>query len=190
MPSEEGQIVDRQRRLSDILGVSGHEEKVVEEIIGEIEGVVDKYWIDKMGNLLGVMNATSEHAANDSAILLDAHTDEIGFMITHITDQGFLYFTLIGGWDERLFLGHSAIMEEGDQRFYGIVGALPPHITSQEERARLVPLDSLFLDFGFLSREEADQAGVHVGTVGTLDTGFQELPGGRLKGKAFDDRSG
>ena len=179
-------IIERQRRLSEALGVSGHEEKVVEILIEEIEPYVDKYWVDVTGNLLAVI----EGPAGSPAILLDCHTDEIGFMITHVDENGFAYFTTVGGWDERMFLGQSVIVEPSDERLFGVVGALPPHILTPEKRKEPVTVDNLFLDFGFLSKEEAEKKRVTVGTVGTLTSGFQELPFGRLKGKAFDDRSG
>ena len=86
-------IVERQRRLSEILGVPGHEENVVKDIIEEIKPVVDKYWVNPNGSLMAVIRGKS-----DSAILLDAHTDEIGFIINHITEKGFSYFTLLGGF--------------------------------------------------------------------------------------------
>lgn len=179
-------IVNRQKVLSEILGVSGNEEKVVKQIIEEIKPYVDNYWVDATGNLLAVI----EGPPGSPAILLDAHTDEIGFMITHVDEKGFAYFTTVGGWDERMFLGQSVIIEPKDERLFGVVGALPPHILPPESRKESVTVDNLFLDFGFMSKEEADKSGVTVGTVGTLYAGFQELPYGRLKGKAFDDRSG
>jgi putative aminopeptidase FrvX len=116
--------------------------------------------------------------------------DEIGLMVTHVTEQGFAYFTPIGGWDDRLLLGQNVIAEPRDARLYGVVGALPPHITSAEERKKSLNAEDLFIDFGFLSKDEADAAGIKVGSVCTLDSGFQELAGGHLKGKAFDDRTG
>lgn len=184
--SYEQKIVERQRRLSEILGVPGHEENVVKDIIEEIKPVVDRYWINPNGSLMAVIRGKS-----DSAILLDAHTDEIGFIISHITDKGFSYFTLLGGFDERILLGQSVIIQnENNKRIFGVIGALPPHILSAEERKKPIAADRLFMDFGFLSREEAENNSVNIGTVGTLYSGFQELPGGRLKGKAFDDRSG
>ncbi|MHA1912530.1 MAG: M42 family metallopeptidase [Candidatus Kariarchaeaceae archaeon] len=182
----ESQIIARQKILSEILGVSGSEEKVVKQIIVEIKPYVDNYWVDETGNLLAVI----EGPPGSSAILLDAHTDEIGFMITHIDDSGFAYFTTVGGWDERMFLGQSVIVEPNEERLFGVVGALPPHILTPEKRKEPVSVDNLFLDFGFMSKEEAEKKGVTIGTVGTLYSGFQELPYGRLKGKAFDDRSG
>lgn len=185
-PSYEKQIVERQRRLSQALGVSGHEENVRKIIEDEIEQHVDRHWVDVSGNLLAVIESKSDRGA----ILLDAHTDEVGFMITHVTQEGFAYFTPVGGWDERILLGQSVIIEPQGIRIHGVVGALPPHVLNPEERKKPVTLDTLFLDFGFASKKEAEEAGLGIGTVGTLYSGFQELPGGRLKGKAFDDRSG
>ncbi len=185
-PKYKKQIITRQKQLSEILGVSGHEEKVVDFLINEIESYVDKYWVDVTGNLLAVIQGPSDAPA----ILLDAHTDEIGFIVTHVTNNGFVYFVPIGGWDERLLLGQNVIIEPKNERIHGIIGALPPHILSKETRKKLVKLESLWMDFGFLSQKEAFEAGVKVGTIATLSSGFHELPGGRIMGKAFDDRSG
>ncbi|MHA1111406.1 MAG: M42 family metallopeptidase [Promethearchaeota archaeon] len=178
-------IVERQKQLTEILGVSGHEEKVVEFIKNEIKDVMDELWVDSNGNLLGVMKGESE-----DAILLDCHTDEIGFMTTHIDDKGFFRFTTLGGWDPRTLLGQSIITEANGERIYGVIGALPPHVTTPEERSKMMPIEQMFMDFGFSSREEAKKAGLVVGSVATAYTGFHEMFGGKLKGKAFDDRSG
>jgi len=184
--SYERKIIERQRRLSELLGVSGNEEKVVNSIKNEVKDVLDELWIDDTGNLLGVIKGP----ADSPAILLDAHTDEIGFMITHIDNNGFAYFTSIGGWDSRILLGQNVIVEPNDERIYGVIGAVPPHITKQAERKELVPMEKMFIDFGFQSKDELEAEGVTIGTVGTLYSGFQELKGGKLKGKGFDDRSG
>ncbi|MHA1724429.1 MAG: M42 family metallopeptidase [Promethearchaeota archaeon] len=182
----EKRVIERQKQLSEILGVSGREEKVVQFIIGEIEQYVDEYWIDANGNLMAVINGPKE----SPALLLDAHVDEIGFIITHVNENGFAYFMLIGGWDERILLGQSVIVEPENHRLYGVIGALPPHIVPESERKKPIPLEKLFIDFGFSSKEESEKMGVKIGTMGTVYSGFQELPGGHLKGKAFDDRSG
>ncbi|TXT60155.1 MAG: putative enzyme [Promethearchaeota archaeon] len=182
----EAMVIERQKNLSKLLGVSGNEEKVVKFIIEEVKDTLDDYWVDDTGNLLGVIKGPSK----SPAILLDAHTDEIGFMITHIDDNGFSYFTPIGGWDNRILLGQNVIVEPNGERIYGVIGAVPPHITKQSERKELVPMEKMFIDFGFQSKKELEKEGIQVGTVGTLYSGFQKLKGGKLKGKAFDDRSG
>ena len=184
--SYEKKIIERQRNLSEILGVSGDETKVAQFIIEEIDQFVDKHWIDSTGNL----NAIIKGPSGSRGILLDAHTDEIGFVITHVDEKGFSYFLPMGGWDERVLLGQSVIVEPQEKRLHGVIGALPPHIVPEEERKKPISLDKLFIDFGFSSKEEAEKSGVKIGTQGTLYSGFQELPNGHLKGKAFDDRSG
>jgi putative aminopeptidase FrvX len=178
-------IVERQRKLSEILGVSGSEEKVVEFIQEEVNDVMDELWVDNNGNLIGIMKGESE-----DAILLDAHTDEIGFMLVQIEERGFCRFTPLGGWDPRTLLGQSVIAEPKGERIYGVIGALPPHITKPEDRSKPVPIEQMFMDFGFASKEEANKAGMKVGSVVTAYSGFHELNGGKLMGKAFDDRSG
>ena len=94
-------IKELQQKLSALLGVSGHEEEVSNFILGEIEkrGLADKVWIDPLGNVLAIKEGTT----GENRILLDAHIDEIGFMISHITEKGFLRFTSIGGWTEESF---------------------------------------------------------------------------------------
>ncbi|GAG91609.1 unnamed protein product [marine sediment metagenome] len=111
----ENLIVERQKRLTEILGVSGFEDKVVSAIIEEIKDVVDEYWINSNGSLLAVMKGKDEQ----SAVLLDAHTDEIGFIISHITDKGFAYFTLLGGFLRRYpwYISSSGIFA-CDSHFY------------------------------------------------------------------------
>ncbi|MHA1728222.1 MAG: M42 family metallopeptidase [Promethearchaeota archaeon] len=183
----EKKIIERQRKYSEALGVSGFEEKIIDLIIEEIKPIVDKYWINSTGSLLAVMSSSK----NNNAILLDCHLDEIGFIITHVTDKGFAYFNLIGGWDERLLLGQSVIVEpNGGDRLHGVIGALPPHVLTSADRKNSITFDKLFIDFGFKTKNDAEKLGVKVGIVGTLYSGFQELYNGRLRGKAFDDRSG
>ncbi|MBN2156861.1 MAG: M42 family metallopeptidase [Candidatus Lokiarchaeota archaeon] len=178
-------IVERQKQLSEILGVSGHEEKVVEFIQNEVKDIMNELWVDVNGNLIGIMKGESE-----DGVLLDAHTDEIGFMITHVDEKGFCRFTSLGGWDPRTLLGQSVIAEPIGKRIHGVIGALPPHITKVEERTKPVPIEQMFIDFGFISKKEANEEGIIVGSVATAYSGFQELVNGKLKGKAFDDRSG
>jgi len=178
-------IVERQRHLSELFGVSGHEEKVVDFIRNEVKDVMDELWVDPNGSIIGIMKGESEEA-----ILLDSHTDEIGFMITYVDDKGFCSFTLLGGWDPRTLLGQSVIAEPKGERIFGVIGALPPHITKPEDRSKPVPIEQMFMDFGFISKEEADKAGMGIGSVVTAYSGFHELTGGKLLGKAFDDRSG
>jgi len=182
-------IKDLQKKLSALLGVSGHEEEVRTFILEEIEkrGLADKSWIDPLGNVLAI----KEGNVGINRILLDAHIDEIGFMISHIDKKGFLHFVSIGGWDNRILLGQSIILKSGDgQLFHGIIGSKPPHLSSIEERKKVVDIPNMYIDIGMSSDEEVIDNNINIGTIGTLTSPYVEFPNGMVRGKAFDDRTG
>jgi endoglucanase len=181
-------IKELQQKLSSLLGVSGHEEEVSNFILEVIEkkALADKVWIDPLGNVLVV----KEGKTGQNRILLDAHIDEIGFMISHVDDQGFLRFVNIGGWDNRILLGQSVILKSGEGKlFNGIIGSKPPHLTTVEERKKVVDIDNLYIDIGLSSYDDVIGSNINIGTVGTLISPFMEFPNGMVRGKAFDDRT-
>ncbi|MFX1325703.1 MAG: M42 family metallopeptidase, partial [Promethearchaeota archaeon] len=184
-----GNIKEVQEKLSTIIGISGHEEDVSNFILNEIESnnLADEAWIDNLGNVLAIKRGMD----SNSRILLDAHIDEIGFMISHIEKNGFLRFVLIGAWDTRILLGQSVILKsKTGEIFYGIIGSKPPHLTTLKERKKQVEIPNMYIDLGFISEEEVQDNDINVGTVGTLFSPFTEFPNGMVKGKAFDDRTG
>ena len=178
-----------QQELSSLLGVSGHEEDVRNFILKEIESkeLADKAWIDPLGNVLAI----KEGKVGENRILLDAHIDEIGFMISHIEKKGFLRFVPIGGWDKRILLGQTVILKSGDGQIYnGIIGSKPPHITTVEERKKQVDIPDMYIDIGATSEEEVLSFNINIGTIGTLFSPYVDFPNGMVRGKAFDDRTG
>lgn len=182
-------IKELQQKLSTLLGISGHEEEVSNFILGEIEtkNLADKAWIDPLGNVLAIKEGTT----GENRILLDAHIDEIGFMISHITEKGFLRFASIGGWDKRILLGQSVILKAGDEKIYnGIIGSHPPHLTTVEDRNKVVNIDNMYIDIGMTSEDEVLKSNINIGTIGTLFSPFVDFPNGMVRGKAFDDRTG
>ena len=182
-------IKDYQKKLSSIIGVSGNEDDVRTFILNEIESksLADKAWIDPLGNVLAI----KEGVDGKDRILLDAHIDEIGFMVSHITKKGFLRFVLIGGWDNRILLGQSVILKSRTgQLFHGIIGSKPPHLTTAAERKKVVDVANMYIDIGMTSTEEVLDNHINIGSVGTLSSPFVELPNGMIRGKAFDDRTG
>jgi len=178
-----------QEELSNLIGVSGYEDEVGNFILTiiEEEGLADKAWKDPLGNILAIINGQQ----NDARILFDAHTDEIGLMISHIDKKGFLRFVPVGGWDTRIMLGQSVVIisDSGDE-YHGIIGSIPPHLSSASERKKVVTIDKMYIDIGMTSREEVESSKINVGTVGTLIAPFLELPNNMVRGKAFDDRTG
>jgi putative aminopeptidase FrvX len=178
-----------QEELSNLIGVSGHEYDVSNFILNliEKEGLADKAWIDPLGNVL----ATIEGSNGKNKILLDAHTDEIGFMISHIEKKGFLRFVPIGGWDVRILLGQPVVIRSDlGVIFHGIIGSKPPHLTSANERKKIVEIPEMYIDLGMNSDKEVTDNKINIGSTGTLFSPFVDFPNNMIRGKAFDDRTG
>lgn len=178
-----------QEELSTLIGVSGHEDDVSNFILKliEKENLADKAWIDPLGNVLVIKKGTD----GKNKFLLDAHTDEIGFMVSHIEKNGFLRFVPVGGWDQRILLGQSVVIRsQVGEKFHGIIGSKPPHLTSINERKKLVEIPNMYIDIGMNSIEEVTNNNIVIGTTGTLFSPFMEFPNNMVRGKAFDDRTG
>jgi putative aminopeptidase FrvX len=178
-----------QKDLSSLLGVSGYEDDVSDFILNLINenNLADKAWKDKLGNILVIKRGENEQ----ERILFDAHIDEIGFMISHLEKNGFLRFIPVGGWDTRILLGQPIIIKSDSGKVYhGLIGSKPPHLTTLGERKKNVEISEMYIDIGMTSNEELENAGIRIGSIGTLFAPFQELPNNFVRGKAFDDRTG
>ena len=182
-------IKSLQEELSSLIGVSGHEDDVSNFILKliEKENLADKAWIDPLGNVLAIKKGTN----GKERILLDAHTDEIGFMVSHIEKKGFLRFVPIGGWDIRILLGQSVVIRSKvGELFHGIIGSKPPHLTSTDERKKPVKIPNMYIDIGMNSIDEVTNNNIFIGVTGTLFSPFVDFPNDMVLGKAVDDRTG
>ncbi len=172
------------KALSDAFGVAGHEDEVRELIRGMASPYVDSIEVDPLGNLIC-------SRGEGPTVMLDAHMDEVGFLVRWVEKDGFIRITPVGGWDERLLLGHRVVIRaRNGEKVKGIIGATPPHILSQEERKKAIPLEDLFVDVGAKSREEVEEMGIAIGSPLTIHYPCESLRGGYVTGKAFDDRVG
>ena len=169
-------------QLCSIPAPSGFETPAAQAALELLRPLVDEAWIDKMGNVVGVRRCGKEGARK---LLLDAHLDEIGFIVTGHQD-GFLRFAPLGGVDPRM-LPDRELTILTDPPAYGVVACLPPHIQSREDMDQAIPIKDLFLDVG-LTQEEA-QRRIPVGTPAVYRTGCRNLGDKLLCGKALDDRA-
>ena len=169
-------------QLCFIPAPSGFETPAAQAALELLHPLVDEAWIDKMGNVVGVRRCGKEGARK---LLLDAHLDEIGFIVTGHQD-GFLRFAPLGGVDPRM-LPDRELTILSDPPAYGVVACLPPHIQSREDMDQAIPIKDLFLDVG-LTQEEA-QRRIPVGTPAVYRTGCRNLGDKLLSGKALDDRA-
>jgi len=172
--------------LSNAFGVSGFEDEVREKIQTIVAPFADALRTDVLGNLLA-----TRHGRTERTFMLDAHMDEIGLMISHVEDAGFLHFVTIGGWDTRILPAHAVtIRTRAGGSVRGVIGSLPPHILTPEERDRPIPLDGMFIDVGARSADEVARWGVRLGDPAVPAYPFERLPDGSVLGKALDDRVG
>jgi putative aminopeptidase FrvX len=174
------------RELSGRFGVSGFEGEVREWISNQIRSWTDDLEVDALGNLMARINP-----GGDFVLMLDAHMDEIGVMVSHVEENGFLRFVPIGGWDSRVFPAQQVeVRSREGKRHRGVVGASPPHIQTPEEQKQALKVEDLFIDVGAKSRKEVAGWGIGTGSPGTLHYPFQRIGEDRAMGKALDDRVG
>jgi endoglucanase len=173
------------RKLSNAYGPPGYEDEVRDLLRAELEDCADETKVDKLGNVIFWHRGKK----GKSLIMLAAHTDEVGFLVRHIEDQGYLR---IHAWGvvPNLLPGQRLLFRGKKGDLKGVVGTKPPHIMSEEERKKPVVLDDLFVDIGTCTREEAERRGAYVGMTGVFDVEFTDLGDGYVRGKALDDRAG
>lgn len=178
--------VELLQRLSDAFGVAGFEEEVRDLIKELIEPHVDELRVDTLGNLIA-----TRRGKENTKLMLDAHMDEIGLMVSYIEEEGYLRFALIGGWDERILPAQAVtVLTREHERVHGVIGTAPPHILKREERERPIKLEELFIDIGAGSRGEVEDLGIRIGDPAVVHYPFARLNERFVRGKALDDRAG
>ncbi len=139
---------------------------------------------DRMGNSFATIGA-----GGSPRVMLSGHIDEIGVMITHIDDQGLLYFTGVGGWDSQVLVGNRVRIQSGNGEIVGVIGKKAIHLMEAEERKKVSQIKNLWIDIGARDADEA-KGMVRVGDVGVLDHDLLELPNGRIASRSLDNRMG
>ncbi len=174
------------KTLTEAHGVPGYEGPVRAIVRQYLEplGDLEK---DKTGNLICRKSGSNE----TPRVMLAGHMDEIGFMVKHITPEGFLKFIPLGGWFDQVLLGQRVIIKTSLGDVTGVLGAKPPHLLPADERSKVVEKKDMYIDIGATSRDEVLAAGVRPGDPVIPHADFQELAGGKTYlSKAFDDRVG
>lgn len=168
------------RELCEIDGTSGDEARVRERIIDYIDGFCD--WnIDALGNIIAFKKGKNRAKKR---VLIDAHTDEVGLIISSVTADGFLKFHTVGGIDTAVLL--SRRVKIGD--VYGVVGCKPIHLAEKSETEKLPKINSLYIDIGAKSKEEALKM-VSLGDRAVMESEWIDCAD-KIKMKALDDRIG
>jgi endoglucanase len=174
---------DLLRRLTEAVGVSGDEKQVRLLIRDLIASHVGEWRVDALGNLIAYKKGTG---ASELRVLVDAHMDEVGMMVTAVDSDGTLRFEAVGGISPAALLGK--VVQVGPRRLPGVIGARPIHLLDATQRNRNVKIDDMRIDIGAKKKDEAERR-VSIGDRATFLTPYEES--GRVAlGKAFDNRTG
>ena len=173
--------------LDDLLhtpGTSGYEQRVQQVVRDFLTPLADEISTDAHGNVIACKNPTAERR-----ILIDAHCDQIGLIVSHIDDNGFLFVQPIGGWDPQQLVGQKVVVWSTDKGVPGVISRKPIHLQDESERGQVAKLKDLWIDIGASSAQEAGEY-VRRGDSVTLVLGYETLANRRISGPAMDDRVG
>jgi endoglucanase len=172
------------RRLLDAPGPSGFETAPATLWRAEAARVADAVHADVCGNSVAVL-----HPDGRPRVMFAGHIDEIGLMIVHVDDDGFLYFQTIGGWDSQVLVGQRVVIAAQGGAVTGVIGKKPIHLIKPEDRDKVTKVTDLWIDIGARDRKDARKR-VRIGDPAVLAGPAVELPNGRLVSRSIDDRIG
>lgn len=175
---KKGGVLDR---LTSLDGPSGYEGQVREFIKEKVAPYVDEMFVDRMGNII------VHKKGQGKKVVIDAHMDEVGFIITGYNEDGTLRFSALGGINPKII--PSKIVLVGPDKISGVIGVKPIHLQSKEEREKGLTYDDCCIDIGSNSRAESEKV-IELGEYAVFDTMYCDFGEGLVKGKAFDDRMG
>ena len=170
--------------LTEAHGVSGYETEI-RALLRQYMEPLGTMTQDNLGSLV------CKKGDDGPKIMLAGHMDEIGFMVSHISKEGFLKFQQLGGWWDQVLLGHRVIIKTRKGDVIGVIGAKPPHLLPADERNKVLEKKDMYIDIGSTSRDEVVEAGVRVGDPVVPQSEFVVLANGKTYlSKAFDNRIG
>ncbi|MDR3325671.1 MAG: M42 family metallopeptidase, partial [Spirochaetaceae bacterium] len=172
--------------FDNTVGVSGYESDIAKVFLNEAKEFCDEHTEDALGNQIYRLKGKK-----DFSLMVAAHIDELGLMVSFIEESGILRFFPIGFHDERLLVNQEFAVHTKKGPVFGVTGVKPPHLAQKEELSRVVPLRDLFIDIGASSRDEAVALGIEPGDVATFARQGRFLNNTNVySGKSVDNRAG
>ena len=173
------------KKLVEAPSPSGYEAPAVRIYRQYVELYADEVTVDVMGNASAILSGKQP----GPRVMLSGHCDEIGFMVQYIDDQGFLYFSRIGGIDLHLVPGHRVKIITQKGPILGVIGKKPIHLMKEEERKKVTEIDELYIDIGAKDKKEVE-AQVRIGDPIIIDVGLERLKNDFICSRALDDKVG
>lgn len=172
--------VELLKKICEAPGAPGYESKIRNLVIEQVTPLVDSVEVDNLGNVIALKKGHS----SDKKAMVAAHMDEIGFIVTHIDDEGFVRFTTLGGFDPKTLTAQRVIIH-GKEDVIGVMGTKPIHVMEPEERTKMPKIKDFYIDLG-MSKEEVEKV-VSVGNPITRERGLIEM-GNCVNCKSLDNR--
>ncbi len=170
--------------LMNTASPTGFEEEAALAWRTEARKFAEKVYTDTHGNSFAVVNPGAK-----TKVMLAGHIDEIGLMVTHVDNNGFLYFTNIGGWDPQVLPGQHVNIKTKGGIVPGVIGRSPIHLLSPEQKKAVVKFEGLWIDIGAKDNKEASEI-VSIGDSAVVRCEMRKLRNDRVVGRGFDDRIG
>jgi putative aminopeptidase FrvX len=176
------QSVQFLKTLVEAGGTSGYEGPVQAIFRRQVEPLAESVTTDVMGNTTAVLNGRGR-----PKVMFAGHADEIGFLVRYVNDEGYLYFSPVGGWDAEVVVGQRVAIHTATGPIRGVIGKRAIHLMDEEDRKKKSDLDALWIDIGAGDRAEAERL-VAIGDSVTMAAGFERLQGELATAKSFDNR--
>ncbi|MFB6133170.1 MAG: M42 family metallopeptidase, partial [Halanaeroarchaeum sp.] len=170
------------RELTETSGAPGYEDRIRDVVRREFDGAVDAVGTDAMGNVVGTIEG---RVRPEYEVVVAAHMDEIGFMVRHVTDEGFLKVDALGGWDARVLRAQRVTVHADEGDLPGVIGSPPPHTLDEDETADDDEVEDVYIDLG-MDAETVDDR-VAKGDLVTMDQRTTSV-GSTMTGKSIDNR--
>jgi len=175
------------KQLTEEVGAPGNEKRVRDLMRSYLVPYADQIHHDGLGSLV----AEKTGDASGPSVVLAAHLDEVAFIVTHITEDGYLKFRPLGGWWAQVMLAQRVQVLTRTGLIDGVIGSVPPHLLTAEARRKMVEIDDMFIDVGASSRKEAEEFGIRPGDTILPVCPFTLLKNPKLMlAKAWDNRLG
>lgn len=180
----EGRSLAFLKSLLDTPGPSGFETAPARVWRAEAQQFADDVTADVGGNSLATLNP-----GGTPRLMFAGHIDEIGLMVVHIDDEGYVHFDPIGGWDTQVFVGQRVLLLGRNGPVAGVIGKRAIHLMEKDDRDKVSKPEDLWIDIGATNRADAETR-LRVGDAGVLAATVQELPNGRVVSRSLDNRIG
>ncbi|MGN1098276.1 MAG: M42 family metallopeptidase, partial [Clostridia bacterium] len=167
------------KELCNLCAPSGWEDEARKFILDHI--TADEITVDTMGNII------AHKKGEGKKVMVAAHMDEVGFIVSGFTDEGFVKFKTVGGILTTVLVSKKVVL--GEKKVAGIISAKAVHLQKRDEREKLISMNELYIDIGAKSKEEAEEM-LSLGDYGTFAGEYTEFGDGCVKSKALDDRVG